>query len=40
MASGNDMRSSQETYNGFVKVTIWATSISVVTVAIVIAMIS
>lgn len=40
MASGNDMRSSQETYNGFVKVTTWATGIAIVTVAIVVVLIA
>lgn len=40
MASGNDIKSATETYNGFIKAATWGTLFCVVVVAGVVALIS
>lgn len=40
MASGNDMRAAQETYNSFIKATTWGTGICIAVVAVVIGLIA
>lgn len=39
MASGNDMKTAQATYNAFIKAATWGTGICIVIVAIVVALI-
>ncbi|HKT84462.1 MAG TPA: aa3-type cytochrome c oxidase subunit IV [Novosphingobium sp.] len=40
MASGNDMKAAQETYNGFTKAMAWGAAICFVTALIVVALIA
>ncbi|WP_334182375.1 aa3-type cytochrome c oxidase subunit IV [Novosphingobium sp.] len=40
MASGNDIKTATETYNGFVKVTAWSTGVIIVIVAFVVSLIA
>ncbi|WP_082010483.1 aa3-type cytochrome c oxidase subunit IV [Novosphingobium malaysiense] len=40
MASGNDIKTAQATYNGFIKASVWGAGITIVVVAIVVALIT
>ncbi|GFM30860.1 MULTISPECIES: aa3-type cytochrome c oxidase subunit IV [unclassified Novosphingobium] len=40
MASGNDMRAAQETYNSFIKAATWGTGICIAVVAVVVGLIA
>ncbi|SFG05472.1 aa3 type cytochrome c oxidase subunit IV [Novosphingobium sp. CF614] len=40
MASGNDMKAAQATYNTFIKAATWGTGLCIVVVAIVVGLIS